>query len=203
MFSLSGRVAVVTGGNGGIGLGIARGLAKAGAQVVVAARNAGKSDAAVLEIRSAGHLALSISVDVTDSASVQALADQTMARCGRLDILVNNAGVEHPKTSAGAFARGMAEGPGYEPHERVSLLAELLPEHAEGRRGEDHQHRIRGVAVRSLLCLRLRRQQGRHRSADPIACGRMGRRQHPGQCHSARLDRHGATARRPGARSAV
>jgi 2-dehydro-3-deoxy-D-gluconate 5-dehydrogenase len=93
MFSLSGRVAVVTGGNGGIGLGIARGLARAGAQVVVAARNAEKSDAAVLEIRSAGHLALSIAVDVTDSASVQALADQTIARCGRLDILVNNAGI--------------------------------------------------------------------------------------------------------------
>ena len=54
MFDLKGRVAVVTGGNGGIGLGMARGLASAGARVVVAARNVEKSRAAVEELRSLG-----------------------------------------------------------------------------------------------------------------------------------------------------
>jgi 2-deoxy-D-gluconate 3-dehydrogenase len=50
MFDLTGRVAVVTGGNGGIGLGMARGLATAGARVVVAARNAEKAEAALAEL---------------------------------------------------------------------------------------------------------------------------------------------------------
>jgi 2-deoxy-D-gluconate 3-dehydrogenase len=93
MFDLSGRVAVVTGGNGGIGLGMAKGLAKAGARVVVAARNEEKSGAAVRELKSLGSDALALAVDVTDEAAVQAMADEAARRCGRLDILVNNAGI--------------------------------------------------------------------------------------------------------------
>ena len=90
---LKGKVAVVTGGNGGIGLGMARGLASAGARVVVAARNAAKSDAAVRELAQLGGDPLTIGVDVADEASVVALLRQTVERCGRLDILVNNAGI--------------------------------------------------------------------------------------------------------------
>jgi 2-deoxy-D-gluconate 3-dehydrogenase len=93
MFDLKDRVAIVTGGNGGIGLGLARGLARAGARVVVAARNADKSEAAVRELRTLGSDALALSVDVADEGSVAALVDATVARCGRLDILVNNAGI--------------------------------------------------------------------------------------------------------------
>ncbi|TFG93474.1 MAG: glucose 1-dehydrogenase [Syntrophobacterales bacterium] len=91
MFDLTGRVAIVTGGNGGIGLGMARGLAKAGARVVVAARNEEKSDLAVRELGAFGSDALAIAVDVTDERSVDALVTETLNRCGRLDILVNNA----------------------------------------------------------------------------------------------------------------
>jgi len=90
MFDLSGKVAIVTGGNGGIGLGMARGLAGAGARVVVAARDAKKSDAAVREL---GGDCLAIGTDVTDERSVEALIRDTVAHCGRLDILVNNAGI--------------------------------------------------------------------------------------------------------------
>ncbi len=90
MFDLSGKVAIVTGGNGGIGLGMARGLAGAGARVVVAARNSTKSDAAVREL---GKDCLAIATDVTDEQSVKALIRDAVARCGRLDILVNNAGI--------------------------------------------------------------------------------------------------------------
>jgi 2-deoxy-D-gluconate 3-dehydrogenase len=93
MFDLKDRVAIVTGGNGGIGLGMARGLARAGARVVVAARNADKSEAAVRELRALGSDALALSVDVADEGSVAALVNATVARCGRLDILVNNAGI--------------------------------------------------------------------------------------------------------------
>ena len=93
MFDLTGRVAIVTGGNGGIGLGMARGLAKVGARVVVAARNQEKSDAAVRELRALGSDSLAIPVDVADEQSVDTLANKTVKHCGRLDILINNAGV--------------------------------------------------------------------------------------------------------------
>jgi len=91
-FDLSQRVAIVTGGNGGIGLGMARTLAAAGARVVVAARNAAKSEAAVGELRALGGEPLAITADVSDERSVDALIAEAVGRCGRLDILVNNAG---------------------------------------------------------------------------------------------------------------
>jgi 2-deoxy-D-gluconate 3-dehydrogenase len=92
MFDLTGRVALVTGGNGGIGLGMATGLAKAGATVMVAGRNAAKNDAAVAGLRALSAKAESIAVDVTDPASITAMVEETAKRLGRLDILVNNAG---------------------------------------------------------------------------------------------------------------
>src|SRR6266699_1190782 len=93
LFDLSGRVAVVTGGNGGIGLGMARGLAAAGAAVVVAARNRDKSEAAVAALTALGAPSAFIALDVADPASCHALVHQTVDRFGRLDILVNNAGM--------------------------------------------------------------------------------------------------------------
>ena len=92
-FDLVGKVAVVTGGNGGIGLGMARGLAKAGARVVVAARDAEKSSSATRDLQKLGAEAIAIGVDVTEEASVDAMVGETVARWGRLDILVNNAGI--------------------------------------------------------------------------------------------------------------
>ncbi len=92
MFDLTGKVALVTGGNGGIGLGMAQGLAKAGARVIVAARNAQKSAAAVESLKALGSDSFALALDVTDEASVQKVFDEVVARCGRLDILVNNAG---------------------------------------------------------------------------------------------------------------
>ena len=92
LFDLSGRVAIVTGGNGGIGLGMAEGLASAGAIVVLAGRNAKKGETAVQRIARAGGDAEFAEVDVTSETSCRALIDQVAARHGRLDILVNNAG---------------------------------------------------------------------------------------------------------------
>ena len=88
-FDLSGRVAIVTGGNGGIGLGMARGLARAGAAVAVVGRNREKSrDAA----SSLGERAFAVEADVTRDADVRAMVAEVTDRAGRIDILVNNAG---------------------------------------------------------------------------------------------------------------
>ncbi len=93
MFDLKGRVAIVTGGNGGIGLGMARGLAGAGARVVIAARNADKSRAAVEDLAGRGGEAVAVATDVADEGSVARLVQATLDRWGRLDVLVNNAGI--------------------------------------------------------------------------------------------------------------
>ncbi|PWB63162.1 MAG: 2-deoxy-D-gluconate 3-dehydrogenase [Bradyrhizobiaceae bacterium] len=93
LFDLNGRVAVVTGGNGGIGLGMAKGFAQAGSAVVVAGRQKDKNAAAVKEIAALGAKAIAVEVDVTREDSVKAMVAQTVAQLGRLDILVNNAGI--------------------------------------------------------------------------------------------------------------
>ncbi len=92
LFDLSGKVAVVTGGNGGIGFGMARGLAEAGSAVVVAGRNADKSARAVKELQGLGAKAVAMEVDVAHEASVTALVKRVAGELGRVDILVNNAG---------------------------------------------------------------------------------------------------------------
>jgi 2-deoxy-D-gluconate 3-dehydrogenase len=92
-WDLQGKVAIVTGGNGGIGLGMAEGLSAAGATVVIAARNADKSAAAVASILASGGKASAIAVDVTDEADCQAMVAATLKTHGRLDILINNAGI--------------------------------------------------------------------------------------------------------------
>src|ERR1041384_3932742 len=93
LFDLSGRIAIVTGGNGGIGLGMAQGLAAAGATVVLAGRNATKGAAAVKQIKDAGGAAAFETVDVTDETSCRALIDGVAKTHGKLNILVNNAGI--------------------------------------------------------------------------------------------------------------
>jgi 2-deoxy-D-gluconate 3-dehydrogenase len=92
LFDLGGRVAIVTGGNGGIGFGMAEGLASAGATLVIAGRDEAKSAAAVKRLSDGGAKAAAIAVDVTDAASCRALIAGAVKRFGRLDILVNNAG---------------------------------------------------------------------------------------------------------------
>ncbi len=92
MFNLKGKVALVTGGNGGIGLGIARGLARAGASVAVVGRNKEKNAPAAKELEALGARAIGIVADVTDRKQVDAAVAKTVAAFGGLDILVANAG---------------------------------------------------------------------------------------------------------------
>ena len=92
LFDLTGKVALVTGGNGGIGLGMAHGLAQAGASLALAGRNAAKAETALAELAGLDARAEFVAGDVTRAADCRALVEQTVARFGRLDILVNNAG---------------------------------------------------------------------------------------------------------------
>jgi len=98
LFSLVGRVAIVTGGNGGIGKGIVRGLASRGCDIIIAARNRSKTDDAAREIREAfGVQVLGLQVDVTREDEIRAMIRQAVESLGRIDILVNNAGMNRPK----------------------------------------------------------------------------------------------------------
>jgi 2-dehydro-3-deoxy-D-gluconate 5-dehydrogenase len=92
-FSLTGKVALITGGNGGIGRAIALGLAEAGADVVIAARNADKTAQVVEEVRALGRRACPVACDVQRTADLEAALGVAARELGGLDILVNNAGV--------------------------------------------------------------------------------------------------------------
>jgi gluconate 5-dehydrogenase len=92
LFSLSGKVALITGGAGGIAFGLARGFAAAGARVILADRNEAVHQR-VQQFRDAGAEAEALVFDVTDEAAIAAAFEQVMSRFGRIDILVNNAGV--------------------------------------------------------------------------------------------------------------
>jgi 2-deoxy-D-gluconate 3-dehydrogenase len=93
LFDLHGKVAIVTGGNGGLGRGMAIGLASAGADIVIAARNQAKTAATATELRTRyGVQVLELSVDVCEETTVRTMVEQTLHIFGRVDILVNNAG---------------------------------------------------------------------------------------------------------------
>jgi 2-dehydro-3-deoxy-D-gluconate 5-dehydrogenase len=106
LFDLRGKVAIVTGGNGGIGLGMARGLAAAGADIVIVGRNEAKSIAAVADLARGGTKAISVVADVAEETAVTAMIARAMGELGRIDILVNNAGINIRKPPQ---ALGIAE----------------------------------------------------------------------------------------------
>jgi 2-deoxy-D-gluconate 3-dehydrogenase len=96
-FDLHGKVALVTGGNGGIGLGIAQGLAEAGASIAVAGRNETKTADAISQVEALGAKVVGIQTDVTDADQVARMVDTTVERLGGLDILIVNAGTNNRK----------------------------------------------------------------------------------------------------------
>ena len=91
-FDLTGRTALVTGGNQGLGKAFAMGLAEAGAEVAIAGRSAERNDEVVAEAAAAGHRIHAITADITSNADVDRMTGQAIETLGHLDILVNNAG---------------------------------------------------------------------------------------------------------------
>src|SRR5881398_3356179 len=97
LFDLTGRVALVTGGSKGLGKAMARGLARAGADVVVSSRHEGELKAALADILAGtGRRGEYVVADMTDRGDVQRLADEAVRLLGKVDILVNNAGTNAP-----------------------------------------------------------------------------------------------------------
>lgn len=92
LFGLNGRVAVVTGASSGLGVGFARALAKAGANLVLAARRVDRLESLASELQQTGVEVLAVGCDVTDSGQVDDLKNACLERFGRVDVLVNNAG---------------------------------------------------------------------------------------------------------------
>ena len=93
LFDLTGKVAIITGGNGGIGLGMAKGLAQAGASIAVVGRNETKNAKAVRNIKALGVDAIAVEADVCDSEAVDTMIATVVAQWGAINILVNNAGI--------------------------------------------------------------------------------------------------------------
>ena len=93
LFNLKGKVALVTGGNGGLGLGMALCLAEAGANIAIAARNPDKTSDAIKQIEGVGVRAISVPTDVTKETEIESMISQTLDKLGQIDILVNNSGV--------------------------------------------------------------------------------------------------------------
>ena len=91
LFSLKGKVAIVTGGRGLYGSSITEGLCEMDATVVIASRNGAKCEEYAKELRGKGYQAVGMSLDLSDDASIKALARNVYERFGKIDILVNNA----------------------------------------------------------------------------------------------------------------
>ena len=206
IFSLSGRVALVPGGGGGIGSALAEALAGAGARVAVAGRTREAAEAAVERVRAAGSDGLAITADVTDEADCDRMVAETIERFGRIDIVVNavggGAGKElHPAEALPALGLGLDHGaerpehppadPGRRPDDDRGGPRRRRPQHLVGARQPRHQRRLLG----------LRRGEGRHQLADPPMGDRVGQARDPGQRDHADVRRHAPgrdAARGPG-----
>ena len=162
LFSLEGKVALVTGASRGIGRGVAAGMAEAGATVVCAARTRSQLDEAVAAIEAAGGKARVVELDMADLEGMDAALEQ----CGPIDILFNNAGMNIRQPIVEVSEEN------YDQIMAVNLKGLYLPQ-PEGRppddrarsRRQDHQHRLADHGLRPRQSVGVHRDQGGRRPA--------------------------------------
>ncbi len=194
---LTGQAAIVTGAGGGIGQGIALGLAKFGADVAVLDIDPERAERTAASITELGRDALVLPADVMDTEQVTAAVEQSAEHFGHLNILVNNAG----GVSARLFLEQSERS--WRRHIDINLVSMLAATHAaaprdEGERRrldrERHEHRRlpRRADVRGVRSL-----QGRHDQLHHDDGARAVGASHPHQCDRARPDDHTGTAREP------
>jgi 2-deoxy-D-gluconate 3-dehydrogenase len=189
LFQLKEKLAVITGGNGGIGLGMARGIASCGATIVIAGRDEHKATAALRTLHEMGADASFIVADVTKKADREALIAGAVQAHGHVDILVNNAG-----TSIRKMPQDLSEDEWHHVLDTNLTSAFLCSQAAYPEMLKAGGGKM--INVGSMMSLFgapyavAYLQQGRHR-ADVTSDGDgMGEGQHPGQRGAARLDRH-------------
>ena len=135
LFDLHGKVAVVTGGNGGLGLGFARGIAKQGGDVAIWARSAEKNAAAKKELEAFGVRVETRQVDVSSEEQVIAAYDALIAKFGRVDCVIANAGLPPSgQILAGPIDQGLSRFPRYQHARRLLHPARRRAAHGQARR---------------------------------------------------------------------
>ena len=199
LFDLTGKVAIVTGGNGGIGLGIAQGLAQAGAKIVVLGRNTEKSQMAAQWLQAqVGADALVVTGDVGRAEDVDRAIAEITKHFGRIDILFNNAGINIRKQPEELSLAEWQEVINTNLTSAFLMSKAVYPAMKKGGGGKivniGSMTSIFGCAVRPGL----RGQQGGHRPVDQEPGTRLGQGQHPGQRDPPRLVRHRAHGKGPG-----
>nr|WP_263368811.1 SDR family NAD(P)-dependent oxidoreductase [Edaphobacter bradus] len=158
LFDLSGHVAVVTGGNGGIGRSIALGLAQAGAAVAVLARNEEKNKTVLGELKAVGSTALALSVDVTAEGQLQPALQQVEQTLGPVSVLVNNAGIAaFGKGVLETFPPGLGSGDRNQPQCLLFALEACGGVNGQAATRKNHQHRQHVCHFRRRTCSLLQR----------------------------------------------
>ena len=159
-FSLTGKVAVVTGASSGLGAAFSQGLAQAGADLALGARRADRLAATRDAVTRLGRTAIAVTTDVSSPAHCQALADAAMARYGRIDILVNNAGnVSSAAPASRQVPRRLHPRHRHQPERLLLDGPGLRPGHAARQHDREHRQRPRPDHRRPAPG-RLHRQQG-------------------------------------------
>ena len=189
LFDLTGRVALVTGGNGGIGRGIAIGLAEAGAAVAVFGRNDDKNGRVLDELKAIGAPSMAMNVDVTDRDGLEPAFQRVERELGEVDILVNNAG--HVNLSGGVLLETAADWDRVIESQlnAVFLLSKLVAAAMAARR----RGKIINVGSMYLVLwfwadsLLQRRKRGGY-PVDQVDGYRTGAAQHSSQRHCTRVD---------------
>ena len=182
LFDLTGKVAIVTGGNGGIGLGIAQGLAQAGAKIVVLGRNTEKSQMAAQWLQAqAGAEALVVTGDVGRADDVDRAIAEITKHFGRIDILFNNAGINIRKQPEELSLAEWQEVMNTNLTSAFLMSKAVYPGDEAGGRRQDRQYRQHDLDLRLAVRVGVCGHQGRDRPVDQEPGPRLGQGQHPGQ----------------------